>query len=346
MQAQIMAELHRGRVSAVLAANAQLDIRASLLTQFHSHLHQAAHAVLVQMGEGIELIDLLVVIGVQELACVVPAEAEGHLRQIVGTEGEELGLPGNLVCGEGRSGNLDHRTHFIVHVGAGFGNQPVGRLNHHILDILQFLDLAHQGNHNLRNDVILRMLLHHIQRSGNDRRGLHGGNLRIGHSQAAAPVAHHGVKLMERSDDILQLLCGDLQLPGNFRNVLLLAGQELMQGGIQEADGHRTACQLLVHRLKVTLLIGQNLSQSSFVGLLAMRPTATSSFIPRFKMVSSIPDMRARAPEQTETSSGLLGSPNFFSKELVRSPKKRPAKYFASMANRCPIKNSAQVKQT
>ena len=37
----------------------------------------------------------------------------------------------------------------------------------------------------------------------------------------------------------------------------------------------------------------------------------TSSFKPRFRMVSIMPGMEARAPERTETSRGFLRAPNF-----------------------------------
>ena len=72
-----MAELDGGGIAAVLAADAQLDVGAGLAAQLGSHLHQLAHAVLIQTGEGIALEDLVVIVGAQELAGVVTAEAEG-----------------------------------------------------------------------------------------------------------------------------------------------------------------------------------------------------------------------------------------------------------------------------
>ena len=183
------------------------------------------------MGKGIELVDLLVVVGIQELAGIVPAEAEGHLGQVVGAEGEELGLLGDLISGEGSPGDLNHGAYLVVHVGAGLGDELVGSLHHHVLHVLQFLDLAHQGNHDLGDDVVLGMLLHHIEGGSDDGGGLHFRNLGIGHGQAAATVAHHGVELMEGGDDVLQLLHGDVQLLGDFHDVLLLRGQELVEGG-------------------------------------------------------------------------------------------------------------------
>ena len=48
-----MAELDGGRVAAMLAADAQLDVGAGLAAAFGSHLDQLANAVLIQSGEGI-----------------------------------------------------------------------------------------------------------------------------------------------------------------------------------------------------------------------------------------------------------------------------------------------------
>ena len=98
VQANLVAELHGGGIAAVLAADTQVDVGAGLLAQLGGHGHQLAYAVLIQVGEGIGLIDLLVVVVAQELAGVVAGEAEGHLGQVVGAEGEELGLLGDLVA--------------------------------------------------------------------------------------------------------------------------------------------------------------------------------------------------------------------------------------------------------
>ncbi len=66
-QANVVAEHNGRRISAMLTADAQLDVGAGLAAQLGSQLNQLAHAVLIQTGEGIGLADLLVVVGVQEL---------------------------------------------------------------------------------------------------------------------------------------------------------------------------------------------------------------------------------------------------------------------------------------
>ena len=44
--------------------------------------------------------------------------------------------------------------------------------------------------------------------------------------------------------------------------------------------------------------------------VLRIRPSTTSSFKPRLRIVSIIPGMEARAPERTETNNGFSTSPN------------------------------------
>ena len=60
-----MAELNGGQVAAVLAADAELDVRAGALAFCNSEADQAAYAVLVQASERIGLEDLLVEVGLQ-----------------------------------------------------------------------------------------------------------------------------------------------------------------------------------------------------------------------------------------------------------------------------------------
>ena len=86
VQANLVAEHHGTRITAVFAADAQLQVRTGLTTQLRSHLHQLANAVRVQTSEGIALEDLVVVVGAEELASVVTGEAKSHLGHVVRAE--------------------------------------------------------------------------------------------------------------------------------------------------------------------------------------------------------------------------------------------------------------------
>ena len=66
-----MAELDGGQVAAVLAADAELDVRAGALAFCNSEADQAAYAVLVQTSERIRLEDLLVEVGLQNAAHII-----------------------------------------------------------------------------------------------------------------------------------------------------------------------------------------------------------------------------------------------------------------------------------
>ena len=83
----------------MLAADAQVQIGTGCTAELACHLDELAYTDLVELCKRIVLIDLLIVVSAEELACVVTAEAEGHLSQVVGAEGEELCFLGDLVGG-------------------------------------------------------------------------------------------------------------------------------------------------------------------------------------------------------------------------------------------------------
>ena len=96
VQTDVVAELNARGIAAVLTADAQAQIGAGLTAIVCGHLHQLAHADLIQVLERIALVDLVLIVCAQELGSVITAEAEGHLGQVVGAEAEELGLLGDL----------------------------------------------------------------------------------------------------------------------------------------------------------------------------------------------------------------------------------------------------------
>jgi len=100
-----VAELDGLRIAAMLAANANLQIGPRVAPLGRGHLHQQAHARLIEGGEGILFEDACLDIGRQEVVDVVAGNAERGLRQVVGAEAEELGFLGDLVGGKGRAGS-------------------------------------------------------------------------------------------------------------------------------------------------------------------------------------------------------------------------------------------------
>ena len=261
-QAHVVAEFHGAGIAALLAADAQLDVGTGLAAQLTGHLHQTAHTGLVQLGEGIGLINLIVVVAGQELTGVITGEAEGHLGQVVGAEGEELGFLGDIVGGEGCTGNLNHGADLVVHVGAGFLDELLCRGVNDVLDVGQLTGLTNQGNHDFRLDLPGRTAAADSQRGLDNGGGLHPGDFGEGHVQTAATVAHHGIELVEGVDDVGQMLHGDLHFLGQGFDISGVRGNELMQRGIQKADSDRAALHGLVDSFKVGLLHGLQLAQS------------------------------------------------------------------------------------
>ena len=77
VQADLVAELDGHGVAAVLAADAEVDVGVGLAAKLCRHGNELADADLVEAGERITLVDLLVVVRAEELAGVVTREAEG-----------------------------------------------------------------------------------------------------------------------------------------------------------------------------------------------------------------------------------------------------------------------------
>ena len=111
-----------------------------------------------------------------------------------------------------------------------------------------------RGDHDLRHHGPLGMLGLDVQRGLDDGAGLHGGDLRIGDRQTAAPVTHHGVELVQAGDDGLDLRNALAHVLGQRLDVGLLSGHELVRRGIQETDGDRQALHSLIDALEVGLL--------------------------------------------------------------------------------------------
>ena len=108
------------------------------------------------------------------------------------------------------------------------------------------------------------MSLLHVQRSADNSLGLHHSDFRIGNRQTAATVTHHGVELVERINDSLDLFHGLALSVSQLLDVFFGGGYELVERGIQEPDGYRVAFQSFVQLFEVALLNGEDLIQSSF----------------------------------------------------------------------------------
>ena len=80
---------------------------------------------------------------------VVARITEGHLREVVGAEREEVGHFGDLVRGDGCARNLDHRTHGVVDNHVVFGEHLLRHSVDHGFLCAQLAVRTYQRNHNL-----------------------------------------------------------------------------------------------------------------------------------------------------------------------------------------------------
>src|SRR5436305_14345613 len=98
----------------MLSADADLEIRPGLASEFDCALDHLTHAILVEYSEWISLEDFQILILFRELRIVVAREAHRGLGEIVRTEGEELGFPCHFVRSQCRTRNLDHGADVVL----------------------------------------------------------------------------------------------------------------------------------------------------------------------------------------------------------------------------------------
>ena len=88
VQANAMEELDAFGLTAMLAANADLEIGAGLASTLTTNFDHLAHTRLIDADKRIMFIEVMLDIEGQEVARIVAGEAVGRLGQVVGAEGE------------------------------------------------------------------------------------------------------------------------------------------------------------------------------------------------------------------------------------------------------------------
>src|SRR4029078_67421 len=84
VEPDLVAEPHPGRAAAMLAANADLELRAGLAPAFDPDAHQFADALAVDRHERIRGQDATRGVGPEKACGIVAADTEGGPRSIVG----------------------------------------------------------------------------------------------------------------------------------------------------------------------------------------------------------------------------------------------------------------------
>src|SRR4029079_12336488 len=110
VETEPLAQLDRGRITAVFPADPQLDSWIDLSGVSNRDLDERSHTVGLQAGERADRKQLPLDVLCKQLALdVVAEETVVQLRQIVRAEREELGEAGQLAGDQGRARRLHHR---------------------------------------------------------------------------------------------------------------------------------------------------------------------------------------------------------------------------------------------
>src|SRR5712692_2754204 len=258
-----MAELDRRRITAVFAADPYLELRAGLAATLDADADQFSHTLAVDHRKRVLFQDTFCQVCGQDLVDVVARKAERSLREIVGSEAEELRLLGDLVGDQRGARQLDHRAHQVMHVRPFLGKNFLRHAAHDRCLVLHLFQRGGQRDHDLGMD--LDPFLGYGYRSLEDGARLHLRDLWISDAQPATAVPQHGIELVQlfhapqQSAQLLEL--GRVRLGGyqhcDLHHQILALRQELVQGRIQQADGHRELMHLAKESNEVHTLHGQ-----------------------------------------------------------------------------------------
>ena len=193
-------------------------------------LHELADAGLIERGERVLLEDLVLDVRHEEVAHVVAADAERHLREVVRAEAEELGALRDFIRRERAARHFDHGADQVVELHL--------LLRHHLLrDAMDDLGLEielllepDERDHDLR--LHLDLLLRDIGRRFEDGARLHLGDLGIGDAEAAAAMTEHRIEFVQLLDALRDLLRADADLLRRDRPVIFAScGRNSWSGG-------------------------------------------------------------------------------------------------------------------
>src|SRR5258708_27935188 len=146
----------------MLSANADMEMWTGLTSTLNGDLDQLSDAFTIESGERVLFQYAAIEIDGQELTHVVAGETERSLREIVGAEGEELGLCGNFRGGQARAWQLDHGAYKVLN-GCAFALEDfLGYAPNDRLLVRKLLGQADQRHHDLLDDFDSGFLCLHL----------------------------------------------------------------------------------------------------------------------------------------------------------------------------------------
>ena len=128
-------------------------------------------------------------------------------------------------------------------------------------DNFEFVDVIHQRDHDFRQNFV--SLFDQLARRFDDGMHLHFINLGKHNTQSAPAQSQHGILLFQGIDLLRQFGGRSAHLFGEGTDFLRSTGKKLVQGRVQQANGHRQA----VHYFKNLGEVGPLNRQKSFDSL-------------------------------------------------------------------------------
>ena len=141
----------------MLTTDTDLEVVDGLATALDTHFDELTDTGLVEAGEWVDVDHFSFLIGWQEGAGVVAAEAETGLGEVVSSEAEELSVLSNFVCSESRTWDLNHGADGVFQLagldlvlGANFG---CGFVDDGTLE-LELLGVTDEWDHDFRKTLM------------------------------------------------------------------------------------------------------------------------------------------------------------------------------------------------
>src|SRR6267143_1612628 len=103
-----MTESNGARLAAVLPANSQFDLRTNSAPFLNSYSYEFSYPLGVKNLKRVISKNTPIYVRRKEPARIVPTKPHGSLRKVICSEGEKLGRPRDLRCGERGTRQLDH----------------------------------------------------------------------------------------------------------------------------------------------------------------------------------------------------------------------------------------------
>ena len=249
----------------MFAADADDEFRRRRASARRAHLHESPDALRVDRLERIERENALRGVPRQDRRGVVAREAEGHLGEIVGAEGEEIRARlGERPRDERRAGRLDHHPNLVL------DGRVSGRVEHLLRDgahdvslVGELVDGGDEGDHDAdaRRRVRGRRATR-VRRSLENGANLHPRHVRSRDAEATSSRAEHGIHLAERfgslDDGGGRRAEGFRVSGGEGSDFLAGRGKKLVQGRIEQPYRHRRALRREKDPLEVLSLVREH----------------------------------------------------------------------------------------